>query len=561
MNRIESDRIPQTISGLLELRSRLTPRARAFLFHPAPGRADWQPMAWETMQRECLRFAEAFRRAGLTPGTRVALLLGQSVTWELLAHAVYRNRAALIAIEGNTDPSGIGELLRHSEASMVVTDADGWSKLRKTAGNIQRLKTILIGSDLRLDPHDESIFMETLLAQGQSAQGQGDEFDELPLPSPDDLATIVYTSGTTGAPKGIPFRHRQVMVACGALADAYSELGPEDRTICWLPLSALFQRMANLLSMVFGMETYMVDNSKAIFQEIVEAKPTFFIGVPRFYEKLEEALADNAWPDLAQALDKVKLMISGSAPIRVSVLERLGSRGIAVREAYGLSENTVPVALNRLTDYRFGTVGKPLSPNRVKLADDGEVLVKGPGLFSAYLGEPPARERFTVDGYYRTGDLGRFDEDGFLSLIGRKCELIKTSTGRRIAPSRVESAYSACPKVNQIIVVGDGRKYLAALITPTKPWSELNVGSPESLQELQSDLAAAGESLNPYEQVQAFGLLPRAFGPGETTSSQKLCRAVIIENYSDLIERLYAEPPPCILMAGQDFSSRDREQA
>ncbi len=428
--------------------------------------------------------------------------------------------------------------------SFLVTSDDGWKKISpEVSADTSGLTTIVAGGDpkSKLDPGCYSLEQLT-------SERSGDESDSIDLPGPGDLATIVYTSGTTGAAKGIPYRHDQLMAACRSLYRAYSELEPGDRTICWLPLSAMFQRMANLLSIACGMITYLVDNPRSVFEDITSIKPHFFIGVPRFYEKLDEAITDNDSTPILEGLSQVKLMISGSAPISVAILESLQQHGIAVREAYGLSENLVPVALNRLSDYRFGTVGKPLEPNTVKLADDGEILVKGPGLFSGYLGDVQEGDRFTEDGFYRTGDVGAFDQDGFLSITGRNSDLFKTSTGRRVSPTKVEAAYAKCRYVNQMVVIGAGRKYLAALITPSEYSMPSEDLTPQMLDEIKSELLAAGESLNPYERVQAFGLLPRPFISDELTPTQKLRRGVILTKYASLIDRLYQEPIPCVVV-------------
>ncbi len=570
MDRISSDVIPPTISGLLERRNARTPREDAFFHREPPETGGWSRVKWGDLYTQVLQFSDALRHVGVAPGTRVAILLGLDPIWEAIAHAVYRNRAVLVSLDMATGANDIGKILQHCGVSTLVTDTRGWKKLEKESTVDATVTTVLANGDPNSPRTKGCLYLERLIAESERRAA----FAEQRLPAPDDLATIVYTSGTTGEAKGIAYRHEQVMAACGALVEAYGELGPEDRTVCWLPLSAMFQRMANLLSMACGMTTYFVEDPRSILQQLEEIQPSFFIGVPRFYEKLENALSsgESSLP-LARSLQQTKLMISGSAPIPVNILRSLQRRGLSVREAYGLSENTVPVALNRLSDYRFGSVGKPLPPNEVVLADDGEVLVRGLGVFEGYVGDGPSQDLFNADGFYRTGDIGRFDEDGFLFLIGRKRDLIKTSTGRRIGPSRIEAAYAQCGSIDQILVIGEGRKYLAAIVVVSPDAADRLRGEPlrggagdastnaemRSQTSVESDAGdllaewlAAGESLGPEEQIQAFGVLPHPFREDEVTTSQKLRRSVIQRRYSALIDRIYAQRTPCIVIASED---------
>ncbi len=573
MSQITSDLMPQTISGLLDLRCAQSPDAAAILRRSGAGTGACQATSWVEFRTRSLEVAAALRCAGVTTGSRVAILLGLNPLWELLAHAVYRNRAVVVSLDESASAGAITKIMQDCAATILLTDAARRQKLEHESMIAATVKTVLVDRDPQFSGNDQWLSLESLVAHCNVDTAGA----VLSMPAPSDLAVIIYTSGTTGAAKGIAYRHEQVMAACGALVAAYPELGPADRTVCWLPLSAMFQRMANLLAMACGMVTYFVEDPRSVFQQLVEIKPTFFIGVPRFYEKLDAALCSGEPSLLTDSLKHVKLMISGSAPAPVRVLESLQRRDIPVREAYGLSENTVPIAVNRLCDYRFGSVGKPLPPNEVKLADDGEVLVRGPGLFEGYLDDEPLQGLFTASGFYRTGDLGRFDKDGFLFLIGRKRDLIKTSTGRRIAPSKIEAAYARCPWIDQILVVGDGRKYLAAIVTLSgEAWQRLrgggDAGVPNHCQpadqavadELLTQWLRVGDPLSPSERIEAFAVLPRPFSADEVTTSQKLRRGLIAQRYAALIDRIYQHSTPSIVFAsdrelamGEDKPSRN----
>ena len=249
-------------------------------------------------------------------------------------------------------------------------------------------------------------------------------------------------------------------------------------------------------------------------------------------------------------------MITGSAPIAPSLLEFFSAIGWTVYEAYGISENTVPMAANRPGSVRFGSVGKPFSQNKLRFAKDGEILVKGEGLFDGYWNGSDDRNRMTEDGYYRTGDLGRLDGDGFLYLKGRKSEIIKTSTGRKIAPGKIEAAYAQSAYLNRVTVVGNGQKHLAALCTLNLPMIEKWLrehqldwplveshlaGREEVKRWLGKEYDRFGQSLSPHERVVEFAILPQQLSieKGELTPSLKVCRNAVESNYIQEINRLY----------------------
>jgi long-chain acyl-CoA synthetase len=258
---------------------------------------------------------------------------------------------------------------------------------------------------------------------------------------------------------------------------------------------------------------------------------------------------------------RLRFMITGSAPTPVWLLEYFDRLGVLLLEAYGLSENTVPIAANRPDAYRFGSVGKVFAANEVRIAEDDEILVRGPGLFDGYAGDDALPTgKFTEDGFYRTGDLGRIDTDGFLYISGRKSDVFKTSTGRWVAPAHVEAAYRSIPYIEQIVVFGQGRRFAAALLTVNERLlastlqnrglalsadaGGTNLVSLEVVRRrIEADIEAAGSALNTYERIRRFEFLPAplTFEGGELTPSLKLRRDVIAQKYAALIDRLYAE--------------------
>ncbi len=424
-------------------------------------------------------------------------------------------------------------------------------------------------------------------------------------PSADDPATLIYTAGTTGTPRGMLYTHRQVLVACQSIFEAFPQIRAEDTTLCWLPMAHLFQRMMNLVAVAGGVAIHFVEDPRQVMDCAREVEPSAIVAVPRFYEKLhagirarleeargwrrrlvEAALAAGAeraalerqgrclsW--LARlrhrVLDRlvlarirrvlgrrIKFLITGTAPTPAWLLEFFHGLGWLVLEAYGLSENTVPMAVNRPDAYRFGSVGPPFPMNQIAFADDGEILVKGPGVFSGYLNDPGGSSPFTADGYYKTGDFGRLDEDGFLYLLGRKAEIIKTSTGRRIAPARVEAVYKQSACIEQIVIFGNGHTHLVALAVlnpdavaaaltrageaiPAR--EELFATLPAIRALIHHELELHGRSLAAHERVRAFTILPAplSIAAGELTPTLKLRREQIAQRHAALIEALHAQ--------------------
>jgi long-chain acyl-CoA synthetase len=373
----------------------------------------------------------------------------------------------------------------------------------------------------------------------------------------DDPATIIYTAGTTGASKGIEYTHAQVLIAVRAIADLYPELSPGEPTLCWLPMAHQYQRMMNLVALSRGMVTYFVEDPREILNYLPDVEPTLFLAVPRLLEKLQDCM--TADPDAFRGWGrKNKVLITGSAPTPPRRLEFFHALGVVIYEGYAMSENTVPLSASTLRGWRLGSVGKPVPPNEIRLADDGEILVRGPGVFRGYYREAGPSDRFTADGFYRTGDVGRFDDDGFLYLTGRKAEIIKTSTGRRIAPTRVEEVYRQSPYLDHVVVFGNDRTHLVALIT-LKPdavaqaltAAALPVPAPAGMAALPfvrelvgRELETWGQALAPHERARAFAILPAplSVADGELTPTMKLRRAAIAARHAALVERLYAEP-------------------
>jgi long-chain acyl-CoA synthetase len=523
------------------------------------------------------------QQLGLKAGDRLAILARTCPEWQAAEMAGLLVGGVIVGVDPHSSVDLVAHIFERARIKALVVD--GPTSLVKIPRDLLgQLKFVVSMQDPGMAGAGTRVVHWSALQTRAKPNSVGNHF-----PAANDAAALIYTAGTTGAPKGILFTHAQIVSGCRAIRDAFPQLGQGDSTLCWLPMAHLFQRMMNLVAMTCGVTTYFVEDPHQIMACIQETRPTVLVAVPRFYEKLCEGIQERlaaqtgwqkrlldwtlaagrkrsralaargsvpwslqVWHMLLDRLvgtrirtvlgGNIKFMITGSAPIAPWLLEYMDSIGFLVLEAYGISENTVPIAANRLDGYRFGSVGKPLSENQLHFAKDGEILVKGPGLFHGYENDERGAGVFTADGFYPTGDYGRLDSDGFLILEGRKEDIIKTSTGRRISPARVEAVYRRCPHVDQVVVFGNGRQHLTALVTPridgAGPSRE---AKPEIRELIHHEMEAIGDELASYERVRAFAVLPRALtiADGEITPTLKLCRARIASNHASVIEGLY----------------------
>ncbi len=567
-----------TVAQLLDLRAAETPQGIAFQREAADGR--WESISWQDFSRRVAKLRRALSAAGLRKGDRLALIAPVSLEWELLHHAAMAMGVAVVGMDAHDLPERIATMAEQAGIAAFAT-ADGRSLSRLGLDRLAAVRFLLDlnqpgnkGAELPEGPR--RLTWPGLEAMGTSAQGDPEP------PAADDIATIIFTSGTTGAPKGIAYSHGQVCLAVGAICEVFNFVGHEGRLLCWLPLSNLFQRMVNLAAVRQGVATYLLGDPRRVMEVVARVSPDIFVGVPRFYEKLYDGIVQNiaALPPLRRQLvawawdlgrrasglrrqgravppwlvaahsvadrlilrrvrsimgKRLRCMVTGSAPTPRHLLEELHALGWVVLEAYGLSENVLPMAMNRIDDFRFGTVGRPLRGNQIVVADDGAIKVRGPGMFAGYLGEAD-RSAFDTEGFYLTGDLGQSDADGYLRLTGRTSELIKTSTGRRVAPAGVEAQLRSVPDIDQAVLIGNGRKCLVALCT------SIQTGPDESARaRLERALREQLTRINEHERPSGVALIERPFSIelGELTPNLKLKRAVIEMKHAELIQRLY----------------------
>jgi long-chain acyl-CoA synthetase len=523
---------------------------------------------------------------GLGPGDRAAVLANTRPEWTLVSLAISRAGGVVVPIYPTNSAEECEWVAGNSEARVVICeDEKQAAKIAEVRDRLERLEeVILMGSldDLR-------------------ERGRGGDPAELERRcdqvSPDDPYTIIYTSGTTGPPKGVVLTHGN----CASVGVMVQELGfvtEDDLSYLYLPLAHAFALTVQLASFDVGTGiVYFGGNPKEIVPELQQTQPTYFPSVPRIFEKIyAQATAAADQKQLRQAVElgvgvrqmqqrgeevpeklkaafdqadqalyghvrnlfggRVRQAVSGAAPISKEILEFFYACGVPVLEGWGMTETTGVGCVNTLDQLRFGTVGRPMPGVEVKIDDDGEVLTKGPNVFREYWRNPEAtRETLTEDGWLRTGDLGSVDDDGFLSITGRKKDIIITAGGKNLTPANLENDLQQSRWVSRAVMYGDRRPYPVALITldaeEILPWAREHA-LPEDVASLvargevrdliQAELDRANAKYAQVEQIKKFELLDHDLSQeaGELTPTEKLKRNVVNERYADVFERMYA---------------------
>ncbi|GAA1462683.1 AMP-dependent synthetase/ligase [Nocardiopsis exhalans] len=567
-----------------------------------PGTTDWTTLTWSQAHDTVAALTEGYAALGVRPGDHVLLMMGNRPEHWLSDMALVHAGAVPTTVYSTAAPEQISYICRHSRARLaVVEDADvasHWEKL--------------------LD--DPRTPLETLVVVDQPDPGRGHTpytglADTVPAGAferwhdltPDRLVTVVYTSGTTGDPKGAAITHRQVLAQATSL-DAAVELPDHPSHVCYLPLAHIAERLLTLYLPLFrASHVWMCADPAALAGVLPEVRPPHFVGVPRVWEKLATAVRaslaalpeeiatviDSArevateyngylergeevpaelqeryrgvresvlTPLLARlGLDRVVLPSSASAPMPVDVLRFWSSLGINIMDVWGLTESVGVATLNNPAPgrHRLGSVGRPVDGVQMRVAEDGEVFLRGPSMFRGYLrADGSVAAAVDEDGWFPTGDVGRVDDDGFLWITDRKKEIIVTSGGKNVSPALVENTLKEHPLVGQALAHGDNRPFLVALLVldpeMTPLWArERGIDAegadlsthPEVLAEVERAVAAANARLSRPEQVKRHRVLSGEWGPdtGELTPSLKLRRRVVVNRYTKDLEALYQD--------------------
>ncbi len=528
----------------------------------------WREVSWEEAARRVDALERALLAHGVRRGDAVAVLARTRLEWILLDWAIMSIGAVVVGLYPTNTASECAYILGHSEAVLAFVEDDAQrEKLDAVREGLPALREI-VGFD------DLAGFEGSAGADGPEPVGE------------DDVATLIYTSGTTGPPKGCMLTHKNLVTAALGVNDDLED--ETDTVLLFLPLAHSFARIVHHSAAWLGSTVALVADVARVQEALIRTRPTILPAVPRVYEKIHaNALGEiersssgkraiGRWAlgvgsrtsklersgaplpvglrlegRVADALvfskvrsrlgGRLRIGISGAAPLGVDVLEFFHSLNMLVVEGYGLTETSSSLAVNDPDDYRFGTVGRAVDGCEVKLDSDGEILVRSDSVFAGYYKEPQATAAvFTEDGWFRTGDVGEIDDDGFIKITDRKKDLIITAGGKNIAPQNLENALKASRFVSQAVVVGDRRPYVTALIT--LDWPEVSATgrkAEELVQELVDDV---NRDRVRVEQIKRFAILPRDFSEeeGELTPTLKLRRRVVHDHFSDEIERMYA---------------------
>lgn len=544
------------VPDLLTEAARAQPDATAFRSLPEGGSARPERWSWGEWAVASRRVAAALVDDGLEPGGTVAIFAGNRPVWPVADLGTMEAGLRAVGLYPSSSSAQIARILRDSGAAVAVVDTpERLARLREVRDRAPALRRVVC---VDADP-DGVTGWDAWLGAGERAADREAVREELARrrdrASPDDVAALIYTSGSTGEPKGAEISHRYLVASAASIRQTLG-LSADDTTLSFLPFCHAAERVFGLCTrLLCRMEAGLVEDPGRVWEAARAYGPTLFGGLPRFYEKLYAALREGrSVPDLLG--DRLRLATSGGATLPEPVSEGLAREGVVVLGAYGLTEHLC-VAFNRPDHHELATSGPPMPGTELKLADDGEILVRRSALtFSGYLGRPEAtREAFTEDGrWLRTGDLGELAPGGFLEIVGRKKELLALSTGKMVAPLPLERALAARPPISEAVVFGEGRKFVSALLIPRREavldeaersglsgtYDEL-LEHPRILARLRSAVEAVNASVSRTESVRRFLVRaePLSRDRDELTATGKVRRFRVEDGLSDRLEAVY----------------------
>jgi long-chain acyl-CoA synthetase len=541
---------------------RLGPRVA--LRHKRHGR--YQDLSWRDYRRQADWAAAGLIDLGVRPGDRVAMLSENRYEWLVADHAILSTAAVTVPMHAPLSAKQVGYQIGHSDAKgVLVSNQEQASKVFEAIEELPKLE-FLVSFDL-ITPRGpiSGLTWEGLKHRGRHGEAIEDmEAREASL-GRDDLATILYTSGTTGNPKGVMLTHGNILSNTEATLLA-QEHEPTDILLSWLPYSHIYARtIDHYLTTLGGSTVCLAESFDAVRDNLLEIHPTWLTAVPRFYEKVwtdvENLPEDERNQELRRIFGKrLRHLSAGGAPLPIHVGHGFAAAGLHLLQGYGLTESSPVITFNRLDRNKTGTVGPPLTGVEVRIAEDGEILTRGPHVMQGYWKNPKVTAETIVDGWLHTGDVGELDEDGFLTITDRKKDLIITSGGDNVAPSILERLLCGDLYIDQAVVFGDRRQFITALIVPN--FEELNskaaelgcsiesrngfIINPELLEFLDERIASVMREVSQPERVKKCLILDRAFQveADELTATLKVRRRYVTNKYSAQLEALYEGTVP-----------------
>jgi long-chain acyl-CoA synthetase len=592
----------RSVAHLFVDRVTRTPQAEAFRF---PRGLAWESVSWVQVDARARQIAAGLVALGIESEQRVAIASSTRYEWVVADMAVMLAGAATTAIYATTSETDVAYIVNDSQSRIVFAENDAQiAKLRAHRFSLPEVvKVVTFDGTADGDWVISLADLEQLGAQ-RLAQMPSVVDERVDAIEPQHLATLIYTSGTTGRPKGVRLSH-DCWTYEAAAVDAIGLLSPDDLQYLWLPLAHVLGKVLLTLPLQIGFPTVLDGRVDKIVDNLAVVAPTFMGAAPRIFEKAyaritttmsaeggvkarlfqwaigvgsrvavlraegrsasvllatEFVIADALVLNKIQARfgGRIRFFISGSAALNADVARWFDAAGMLILEGYGLTESSAASFVNRPGSYAFGSVGWPLPGTEVQIAPDGEIMLRGPGIMAGYHNLPQdTAESVEPDGWLHTGDIGNLDERGFLRITDRKKDLFKTSNGKHVAPSAIESIFQGvCPYASQLIIEGEGRSFVTALVTldpaAIQGWAAENrmagmsyaelVSSPAVRQLVQGYVDQLNAKLNRWETVKKFIILERdlSIADGELTPSMKLRRKVVINKYKKELDSLYA---------------------
>ena len=522
--------------------SRLSTHRHRVRFQVRDGAA-WTPVTWGQFAAQIRGVARWLIEKDLEPGDRIAIYAYNSVAWASAALGAQTAGAVFVPIYPASTPDQISYILEHAEIKYVfVAGADLAAKLEKARSLVPHKPQVvdLDGASWAPDaPLGDPASIRAAAARDAAAPTLVDaRLGALDLDQP---AQMLYTSGTSGNPKGVPLTHRNVARNGSDWLNVLAPLLAEgDRDLLWLPMSHIFGFGELCAGNLLGWETYLASPAD-VLDLLPGVAPQVFMSVPAYWEKIARAI--NAHGDPREALRRVtggrlRFCLSGGAGLKVEIKQMLHAHGLLIIEGYGLTETSPTLTMNRPDSFRFDTVGKPFPSLELRLDDDGEILARGENVFGGYFKDPAATaSAFTEDGWFRTGDVGRWTEDGFLQIIDRKKDILVTAGGKNVPPANIEARFVDDPVIERVVVYGDARSYLVAAV-----WPRAGVPSGERDTLIAQRIETINQELARYESIKRFFVAdaPLSVDDGTLTSSLKLRRKAVYDRLRDRFEALYS---------------------
>jgi long-chain acyl-CoA synthetase len=554
---------------------------------------EWKEISYDELGAGVSEIARGLIGLGLEHGDKVSILAHTRPEWTFANLAILASGLVSVSIYQTNSPEECHYVLHHSESKAVfVEDAEQLAKVREVQGDLPNLEHIVI-----FDPSGDvgdAVSLAELRERG-AARDQSELDQRTAAVTKDDICITIYTSGTTGPPKGCLISHGNYRDVT-SMTESMGVLESDESVYLFLPLAHAFAKLIQFVTLdLGGALAFWEKDPQKIVPNLMETKPTYFPSVPRMFEKIYTLATSNA-PDKEQLAGAVQLglkvrqmqkegqevpaelqekfdaadealyknvrgifggnirqCVTGAAPIAKEILEFFYACGVPVMEGYGMTETSTVATSNVPDDFRFGSVGKPLPGVEAKVAEDGELLLRGANIFQGYYKNQEATSETLVDGWLHTGDLAKIDEDGFVYIVGRKKDIIITAGGKNITPANLENGLKQNRWISQAVVVGDRRPYLVALITldpeEAPAFAEQHGLSVENLpdsEQMRAEVQKAVDEVNskvgPVEQIKKFKILPRDLSQetGELTPTLKVKRNVVNEKNESVIEDLYA---------------------